>query len=97
MYGDPSRRIFRKALTSDDDDYFSSVREALRRNPLHHPQAESQVRRSAYFFTLTFGEEIEISASWLGRSKSDIRLVTYSADERSKEGCHLLLRNAALT
>jgi hypothetical protein len=81
MYGDPSRRIFRKAPTLDDDYYFSSVREALRCNPLHHPQAESQVRRSTYFFTRTFSEEIEISASWLGRSKSDIRLVTYSAKQ----------------
>jgi hypothetical protein len=33
------------------------------------------------FLTRTFREEVEISASWLGRSKNDIRLVTYSAKQ----------------
>jgi hypothetical protein len=30
------------------------------------------------FFTRTFGEEVEISVSWLERSKNVIRLVTFS-------------------
>jgi hypothetical protein len=69
----------------------------MRRNPLHHPQAElksgDQHILQAY---LRRGDRDQRQLVWKVEERYPAGDILGEADDRSKEGCHLLLRNAAL-